>query len=160
MRTRRPAPLLRGHDELSPGQRANLCGPVPARLRPVLARRFARDLLACPAATIDLTAILDGGILIAQLPPDVGHAVDANARNNIYFTVSPEDARHLAATPRRCSRLGLGGPARVPRQHPCPAPRPAAAGVLPRRPPAARPALVVLLRQQRVQLEAPNHEVV
>ena len=165
-----------GHDELSPGQRANLCAPVLARLRSVLARRFARDLLACPAATIDLTAILDGGILIArlpkgqigedtsrligslllsglwsaatrraaqppdhrqdatiivdechnflhlpvgmddalaeargyrvslvlahqhlaQLPPEVGHAVDANARNKIYFTVSPEDARHLA----------------------------------------------------------------
>ena len=33
---------------------------------------------------------------LAQLPPDVGHAVDANARNKIYFTVSPEDARHLA----------------------------------------------------------------
>jgi hypothetical protein len=165
-----------GHDELSPGQRANLCGPVLARLRSVLARRFARDLLACPAATINLTDVLDGGILIArlpkgqigedtarligslllsglwsaatrrahqppdqrqdatiivdechnflhlpvgvddalaeargyrislvlahqhlaQLPADVAHAVDANARNKIYFTVSPDDARHLA----------------------------------------------------------------
>ena len=57
-----------GHDELSPGGRAQLCGPVLARLRSVLARRFARDLLACPAATINLTDILDGGILIARLP--------------------------------------------------------------------------------------------
>ena len=165
-----------GHDELSPGGRAQLCGPVLARLRSVLARRFARDLLACPAATINLTDVLDGGILIArlpkgqigedtsrligslllsglwsaatrrsalppeqrldatiivdechnflhlpvgmddalaeargyrislvlahqhlaQLPADVAHAVDANARNKIYFTVSPDDARHLA----------------------------------------------------------------
>jgi hypothetical protein len=33
---------------------------------------------------------------LAQLPADVAHAVDANARNKIYFTVSPDDARHLA----------------------------------------------------------------
>jgi hypothetical protein len=32
---------------------------------------------------------------LAQLPADVAHAVDANARNKIYFTVSPDDARHL-----------------------------------------------------------------
>ena len=159
-----------------PAGAPNLCGPVLARLRSVLARRFARDLLACPAATINLTDVLDGGILIArlpkgqigedtarligslllsglwsaatrrsalppeqrldatiivdechnflhlpvgmddalaeargyrislvlahqhlaQLPADVAHAVDANARNKIYFTVSPDDARHLA----------------------------------------------------------------
>jgi hypothetical protein len=33
---------------------------------------------------------------LAQLPPDVGHALDANARNKVFFTVPPEDARHLA----------------------------------------------------------------
>ena len=33
---------------------------------------------------------------LAQLPTDIAHAVDANARNKIYFTVSPEDARHTA----------------------------------------------------------------
>jgi hypothetical protein len=142
----------------------------------VLARRFVRDLLACPAATINLSDVLDGGILIArlpkgqigedtsrligslllsglwsaatrraqlpadqrqdatiivdechnflhlpvgmddalaeargyrislvlahqhlaQLPADIAQAVDANARNKIYFTVSPGDGRHLA----------------------------------------------------------------
>jgi hypothetical protein len=60
-----------GHHELTPGQRAQLCGPVLARLRSVLARRFARDLLACPAATLDLSAILDGGrkARSAKTPP-------------------------------------------------------------------------------------------
>lgn len=33
---------------------------------------------------------------LGQLPPDVFHGVDANSRNKIYFTVSPDDARHLA----------------------------------------------------------------
>ena len=54
--------------EIWHGQRAQLRGPVRARLRSVLARRFARDLLACPAATLDLSAILDGGMLIARRP--------------------------------------------------------------------------------------------
>lgn len=163
-------------DELSAGQRAQLCGPVLARLRGILVRRFARDLLTCPRSTLDLGAVLDGGILIArlpkgeigedtarlvgslllsglwaaatrrsalppdrrpdatvivdeaqnflhlpigvddalaeargyrvslvlahqhlaQLPPDVGHALDANARTKVFFTVAPGDAHHLA----------------------------------------------------------------
>jgi hypothetical protein len=169
-----------GYDALSAGQRNQLAGPVLSRLRSVLSRRFARDLLDTAASTINLTDILDGGILIArlpkgeigehaaqlvgslllsglwsaatrratlaledrrdatvvvdechnflhmpigvddalaeargyrlslvlahqhlaQLPPDVREAVDANARNKILFTVSPNDAtklvRHVA----------------------------------------------------------------
>lgn len=32
---------------------------------------------------------------LAQLPPDVREGIDANARNKVYFTVSPDDARKL-----------------------------------------------------------------
>jgi type IV secretory pathway TraG/TraD family ATPase VirD4 len=169
-----------GYDALSAGQRNQLAGPVLSRLRSVLSRRFARDLLGTARSTINLTDILNGGILIAripkgeigehaaqlvgslllsglwsaatrrsglapeqrrdativvdechnflhlpigvddalaeargyrvslvlahqhlaQLPPDVRDAVDANARNKILFTVSPNDAtklvRHVA----------------------------------------------------------------
>lgn len=169
-----------GFDALPPGQRNQLCGPVLSRLRSVLSRRFARDLLGTARSTINLTDILNGGILIArlpkgeigehaaqlvgslllsglwsaatrrsrlapddrldativvdechnflhlpigvddalaeargyrlslvlahqhlaQLPPDIRDAVDANARNKIFFTVSPNDAtklvRHVA----------------------------------------------------------------
>lgn len=165
-----------GYDALSAGQRNQLAGPVLSRLRSVLSRRFARDLLGTAASTINLTEILDGGILIArlpkgeigehasqlvgslllsglwsaatrraalapddrrdatvvvdechnflhmpigvddalaeargyrlslvlahqhlaQLPADVREAVDANARNKILFTVSPNDATKLA----------------------------------------------------------------
>ncbi|MBF6066063.1 type IV secretion system DNA-binding domain-containing protein [Nocardia terpenica] len=164
------------YDTLTPAQRQQSYGPVISRLRAVLSHRFARDLLTAPATTIDLTQILDGGILIArlpkgeigdhgcqlvgslllsglwsaathratvppvrrrdatiivdechnflhlpigvdtvlaeargyrvslvlahqhlrQLPPDIAGAVDANARNKIVFTVSPDDARKLA----------------------------------------------------------------
>ena len=165
-----------GFDQLSDGQRAQLCGPILSRLRGVLARRFARDLLGTARSTINLTDVLNGGVLIArlakgeigedtarlvgslllsglwshtvrrsalppnerldativvdechnflhlpigvddalaeargyrvsfvlahqhltQLPPDVRDAVNANARNKIVFTVSPDDAVKLA----------------------------------------------------------------
>lgn len=164
------------YDNLTPGQQAQLCGPVISRLRAVLTRRFARDLLGAPRSTINLTEILNGGVLIArlakgeigedtarlvgslllsglwaqatrrsalptekrpdativvdechnflhlpigvedalaeargyrvslvlahqhlgQLPDDVREAIDANARNKVFFTVSPTDARRLA----------------------------------------------------------------
>ena len=169
-----------GFDQLSVGQRAQLCGPILSRLRGVLARRFARDLLGAARSSFTLADVLDGGILIArlakgeigentaqlvgslllsglwsaatarsaqppeqrrdativvdechnflhlpigvddtlaeargyrvslvlahqhltQLPVDVRDAVDANARNKLFFTVSPNDAaklvRHVA----------------------------------------------------------------
>jgi|GEM_PF-1841498 len=56
------------YDAQSTGQRQQLYGPVISRLRPVMAHQFARDLLATPASTVDLSEILDGGILIARLP--------------------------------------------------------------------------------------------
>jgi hypothetical protein len=168
------------YEGLSPGQRSQLAGPVLSRLRSVLSRRFARDLLGSATSTLNLTEILDGGILIArlpkgelgehtcqlvgalllaglwsaatrraqlpaeqrcdativvdechnflhlpigvadalaeargyrmswvlahqhlaQLPAEVREAIDANARNKIFFTVSPNDAtklvRHVA----------------------------------------------------------------
>ncbi|MFI7003634.1 type IV secretory system conjugative DNA transfer family protein [Nocardia sp. NPDC050175] len=164
------------YDALTPAARQQAYGPVVSRLRAVLSHRFARDLFAAPTSTIDLTEILDGGVLVArlpkgeigehgcqlvgslllsglwaaitrraalppqrrldatiivdechnflhlpigvdtvlaeargyrvslvlahqhlrQLPPDIAGAVDANARNKIVFTVSPDDARKLA----------------------------------------------------------------
>jgi hypothetical protein len=176
-----PAPVLAtlwtGFEQLSAYQRTNLCAPLASRLRAVLSRSFAAQLLSCPVSTFSLTDILDGGILIARLPkgelgadaarligsllvsglwahttrrslrppeqrPDatiiideahnllnlpigvdealaesrgyrvswvlahqnlaqlsegVRNAIDANARTKIYFTVSPDDAKRLAA---------------------------------------------------------------
>ncbi|WP_156959537.1 type IV secretory system conjugative DNA transfer family protein [Nocardia sp. BMG51109] len=165
-----------GFTDQTPAQRQQQSGPVISRLREVLSHRFAHDLFAAPAATFDLTEILDGGILVArlpkgelgdggvqlvgslllsgiwqattrrvqtpvddradatiivdechnflhlpigidqalaeargyrvsfvlahqnlgQLPPEIRGAVEANARNKIVFTVSPDDARKLA----------------------------------------------------------------
>lgn len=56
------------YDTRSPAARQQAYGPVVSRLRSVLSHPFARDLFAAPASTIDLTDILDGGILLARLP--------------------------------------------------------------------------------------------
>lgn len=56
------------YDAMTANQRANLRAPLVTRLRDVLGRRFARDLLSPPASTFGLGEVLDGGVLIARLP--------------------------------------------------------------------------------------------
>jgi hypothetical protein len=164
------------YDALTPAQMATVGGPVLSKLRAITGRRFALDLLGATPSTLDLTQVLDGGILVArlpkgvlgedttrlvgsllltglwqaatartreveaarldatvvvdechnflhlpiglddalaearsyrvswvlahqhlgQLPATMAAAIDANARNKIYFTLSPGDARALA----------------------------------------------------------------
>ena len=163
-----------GYDALSPAGQAQVIGPVMNKLRAVLARSFARDLLGSATSSFSMADVLDGGVLLARLPkgllgedtarlvgsllvarvcqaatapcradgpprrvalrrrgaqllgpprrarrragrgprlPPVAHlgppaprpaardlaeAASANARNKVYFNVSPEDARVLA----------------------------------------------------------------
>ncbi|MER7548146.1 hypothetical protein ABTW95_34585 [Spirillospora sp. NPDC127506] len=172
--------LLQGfwsdYNELSPGGRAALIGPIMNKLRAVLMRPFVRDALSGSASTVDLGKTLDsGGLILAraakgmlgedasrllgslllahtwqaitprahlpeharrdavayideahnflnlpgsvsdilaearayrlslviahqhlsQLPRDLRDAVSADARNKMYFAISPEDARAL-----------------------------------------------------------------
>ncbi|MFC9973896.1 hypothetical protein ACFVH6_23655 [Spirillospora sp. NPDC127200] len=172
--------LLRGfwkdYNELSPGGRAALTGPVMNKLRAVLLRPFVHAALSGGASTVDLGRVLDGGGLVlvraakgmlgedaarlfgslllaqtwqaitpranlpeesrrdaaayvdeahnflnlpgsisdilaearayrfsmviahqhlSQLPKDLRDAVSADARNKIYFAISPEDAHAL-----------------------------------------------------------------
>lgn len=57
------------YDQLSPAQRAHVTGPVMNKLRAVLLRGFARDVLAAGRSSVDIGRILDtGGLLIARLP--------------------------------------------------------------------------------------------
>jgi Helicase HerA, central domain/TraM recognition site of TraD and TraG len=48
--------------------RAQVIGPVLARLRSFLLRDFVRATLGTPTSSFDMGAVLDGGILIARLP--------------------------------------------------------------------------------------------
>jgi type IV secretion system coupling TraD/TrwB family protein len=56
------------YEDMTPNQRANLRAPLVTRLRDVLGRRFARDLLTPATSTFSLGEVLDGGVLIARLP--------------------------------------------------------------------------------------------
>jgi hypothetical protein len=59
------------YDGLTDAARAQALGPVMSKLRAVLTRRFAADLLGCAQSTFSLRDVLDGGILLARLPKGV-----------------------------------------------------------------------------------------
>lgn len=64
-------PVLRGfwdwYAQLSDPHRATITAPLLNKLRAFLLRPFVRDLITTPT-TLDMTKILDGGLLLARLP--------------------------------------------------------------------------------------------
>ena len=59
------------YQALSDAGRAQVIGPVMNKLRAILTRRFAVDLLGSAQSTFSLHRVLDGGILLARLPKGV-----------------------------------------------------------------------------------------
>ncbi|GLL03712.1 type IV secretory system conjugative DNA transfer family protein [Dactylosporangium matsuzakiense] len=56
------------YESTPPPLRAQIIGPVLARLRAFLLRDFVRDTIGAATSSFDMADILDGGILIARLP--------------------------------------------------------------------------------------------
>jgi hypothetical protein len=56
------------YESTPPPLRAQIIGPVLARLRAFLLRDFVRRTLGVARSSFDMTRVLDGGILIARLP--------------------------------------------------------------------------------------------
>ncbi|MGI5239251.1 type IV secretion system DNA-binding domain-containing protein [Dactylosporangium sp. CA-139066] len=56
------------YEATPPPLRAQVIGPVLARLRAFLLRDFVRDTLGVATSSFDMRKVLDGGILIARLP--------------------------------------------------------------------------------------------
>jgi hypothetical protein len=56
------------YETTPPPLRAQVIGPVLARLRSFLLRDFVRRTLGTPTSSFDMTDVLDGGILLARLP--------------------------------------------------------------------------------------------
>jgi hypothetical protein len=56
------------YDTSPPALRAQVIGPVLARLRAFLLRDFVRTTIGTPTSSFDMGRVLDGGILIARLP--------------------------------------------------------------------------------------------
>ncbi|HLL66472.1 MAG TPA: type IV secretion system DNA-binding domain-containing protein [Micromonosporaceae bacterium] len=59
------------YDNLPEGIRAQAVGPVLARLRAMLTRRFVRRVVGQPTSSFDMAQILDGAILLCRLPKGV-----------------------------------------------------------------------------------------
>jgi hypothetical protein len=56
------------YERLSPGARAQAAGPLLNKLRAFLLRPFVAATIAAGPATLDLDAVLDGGITLVRLP--------------------------------------------------------------------------------------------
>jgi hypothetical protein len=59
------------YDNLPEGIRAQANGPVLARLRKMLTRRFVRRVVGQPHSSFSMSGILDGGILLCRLPKGI-----------------------------------------------------------------------------------------
>jgi len=59
------------YDNLPEGIRAQANGPVLARLRKMLTRRFVRRVVGQPHSSFTMSDILDGGILLCRLPKGI-----------------------------------------------------------------------------------------
>jgi hypothetical protein len=59
------------YDHLPEPIRAQAVGPVLARLRAMLTRRFVRRVVGQPTSSFDMGQVLDGGILLCRLPKGV-----------------------------------------------------------------------------------------
>jgi hypothetical protein len=59
------------YESTPPPLRAQVIGPVLARLRSFLLRDFVKQTLGTPRSSFDMGAVLDGGILLARLPKGV-----------------------------------------------------------------------------------------
>lgn len=65
-------PVLNGfwswYEQLSDAQRGHVIAPLMNKLRAFLLRPFLRDTLAARSSTVDLGAVLDGGVLLCRVP--------------------------------------------------------------------------------------------
>jgi hypothetical protein len=59
------------YDEMTPALRAQVIGPVLARLRAFLLRDFVKRTMRYPRSSFDMGKILDGGILLVRIPKGI-----------------------------------------------------------------------------------------
>ena len=102
-------PYLRGfwrwYESMPEAGQAAAAGPVLSRLRAVLTRRFAADLLGSARSSFDMRKVLDGGgLLLARLPK--GQIGDDTARlaGSLVIAKAWQAALARASVPERARR--------------------------------------------------------
>jgi hypothetical protein len=59
------------YESMNDGMRAQVIGPVLARLRAFLLRDFVKDVIGTPRSSFEMKDVLDGGLLLCRLPKGV-----------------------------------------------------------------------------------------
>jgi len=59
------------YDSMNDGLRAQVIGPVLARLRAFLLRDFVKDVIGTPRSSFDMPTVLNGGLLLCRLPKGI-----------------------------------------------------------------------------------------
>jgi hypothetical protein len=59
------------YEAMNPAMRAQVIGPVLARLRQFLLREFVKRVIGGPTTSFDMAKVLDGGLLLCRLPKGV-----------------------------------------------------------------------------------------
>jgi hypothetical protein len=94
----------RWYDGLSEAGQASAAGPVLSKLRAVLTRRFAADLLGAARSSFDMDAVLDGGLLLARLPKGLIGEETARLAGSLIIAKTWQAALARAGTPENQRR--------------------------------------------------------
>jgi hypothetical protein len=93
------------YDTLTPAGRTQVTGPVMNKLRAVLLRGFARDVLTGGPSTVNLPDLLDtGGILLARLPKGILGEDTARLLGSLILAKIWQAIQARAATPEHLRR--------------------------------------------------------
>ncbi|WP_433304258.1 type IV secretory system conjugative DNA transfer family protein [Actinoplanes sp. CA-030573] len=87
------------YESIAPPLRAQVIGPVLARLRAFLLRDFVRATLGGARSSFDMGAVLDGGILLARLPKGQIGEETAKLMGSLLFASVWQAATARAGTP-------------------------------------------------------------
>jgi len=92
------------YETTPPPLRAQVIGPVLARLRAFLLREFVRRTLGTPKSSFDMGKVLDGGILLARLPKGQLGEETAKLMGSFVFASVWQAATARARTPEASRR--------------------------------------------------------
>jgi hypothetical protein len=92
------------YDSMSDGLRAQVIGPVLARLRAFLLRDFVKDVIGTPHTTLRISDILDGGLLLCRLPKGILGEETARILGSLIVARTWQAAIARATTPEHSRR--------------------------------------------------------
>jgi hypothetical protein len=87
------------YDQMNDGLRAQVIGPVLARLRAFLLRDFVKDVIGAAHSSFHMADVLDGGLLLCRLPKGILGEETARILGSLIVARTWQAAIARAATP-------------------------------------------------------------